>query len=333
MYIKMSELDLSDDKRTMMCALYCASDCEIVKDLYTSVFDTMEKIVEDWKDRGDTFIDSLDIIKRGAIQVASMTHLISTQWIVVNLFMLEYLLEHNVNWFASNMRVKIDANELLNLQLNSKRSPELCTVDRDMLFAELIRLCCTKDDSLQNVNKQIKNKERLIRKLNKSNSELRDKCARLESRKEVQVIKEVVKDEEELESYYAELQVMANKIAILQDKVNVYEATTSKEDYEVQELVYKDIITDVDLSAYVIYIIGECAVNSDYPFPYLEINKTSNLNKLLKADYVLVDIMHMSHAAYYRIKSFCKVNNIKWYHLNNRNREAVISDVKRLLRV
>lgn len=173
------------------------------------------------------------------------------------------------------------------------------------------------------------------RALRKSETKVKDLETQLRSaRSKPPVTKEIkVRDTEYESALYDELTVAQQRITLLEDKLAVYEAVTSKEDYEVMEEIYEEEQTEIDLSQCKILIIGSHDNKDAYPFPYIECRSdTAILDKIPYVDYVLFDTRVNSHHTYFAVKQRCKASGVKMFHINNRNRDVILSEAKRLIK-
>lgn len=187
--------------------------------------------------------------------------------------------------------------------------------------------------SLEDVNKESGKQKRKIVSLESKIVSLEKNLA--DARNKPPVIKEIkVQDTEREDALYAELQTALTKVTLLEDKLAVYEATTSADDYAVMEELYNEEQEDFDISNYKILIIGSEENSEAYPFPYIECqSNTKILSKIDYVDFVLFDTRANSHHTYYSVKNKCRSAGVKMLHINNRNKNAILSEAKRLIKM
>lgn len=187
--------------------------------------------------------------------------------------------------------------------------------------------------SLDNVNKESVKQKRKIATLERKIETLEKNLA--DARSKPPVVKEIkVPDTEREDALYEELQMVLTKVTLLEDKLAVYEATTSADDYAVMEELYNETQEDFDISNYKILIIGSEENSDAYPFSYIECrSSTKILSKIDYVDFVLFDTRANSHHTYYSVKNKCRSAGVKMLHINNRNKDAILSEAKRLIKM
>lgn len=184
------------------------------------------------------------------------------------------------------------------------------------------------------INDELDKSKRLQKKLLKAQESVTSLNIALSSaRNKPPVIKEVpVPDTEKEETLYEELQILTARLSLLEDKLAAYEAVTPEAEFEAAQEIYQEQLDELDLSKYKILIVG-CEENKDaYPFPYIDCqSNTDILQKLKYVDYVLFDTRSNSHHTYFAVKNICKSAGVKMFHINNRNKDIILSEAKRLI--
>lgn len=144
--------------------------------------------------------------------------------------------------------------------------------------------------------------------------------------------KVVVKDTEESEALYHDLQIAQNRLQLAEEKLAIYEKSITREEYTEKEKEYTKEIEEFDISRYKILMVSSSAFSANYPFEVIDIaRKPKSLYKCAYADYVLFDTVHNPHRVYYMAKDFCKDKGVPLFHINNTNRDLVVNEVKRLI--
>lgn len=185
--------------------------------------------------------------------------------------------------------------------------------------------------SIQDEHDKARRLQKKLTKAMEDNSAL--ESALNSARNKPPVIKEVpVPDTEKEELLYEELQVLTARLALLEDKIAAYEAVTPEGDFETAKEIYEEQLEEIDLSGYKILIVGSEENKDAYPFPYIECkSNTDILQKLKYVDFVLFDTRYNSHHTYFSVKNICKASGVKMFHINNRNKDIILSETKRLI--
>lgn len=179
-----------------------------------------------------------------------------------------------------------------------------------------------------------KDKKSLLRELTAANKRI-EALEIGANMKNAPVVKEVkVRDDEVEKALYEELMLVQERKNYLEHKLAVYEATETPEEYAVLEELFeeKEQEISIDLSNYKLLIIGKDENKEAYPWDWVDVDGNPKaVARVAYADYVLFDARYNSHHSYWTVKQECKRKGVPLLHINNRNRDTIVTEVKRLI--
>ena len=88
----------------------------------------------------------------------------------------------------------------------------------------------------------------------------------------------------------------------------------------------------VDLSQYKIMVVTSALHANAFKYEIVDIDKDpKRVNRLLKADAVVIDTKHISHPTYYSVRNTCQAHGIKTLHYGRRDPKILDEMLKRIL--
>lgn len=141
---------------------------------------------------------------------------------------------------------------------------------------------------------------------------------------EMPVLKEIYDDD-----MYDDYRRQSERVAQLERRLAILETAITPEKEKEAGVVYEDAVKDIDLSQYKILIVGRSDNAECYPFEWIDV--TSNTDKLKRIpyrDYILFDTRIKGHKTYWAVKNECKRCNVPLLHINCRNKDRIITEIK-----
>lgn len=129
---------------------------------------------------------------------------------------------------------------------------------------------------------------------------------------------------------FEELVSAKERIIVLEDKLSLIGKTVTTTVKEDEVPVIESI--DIDLSDYKLLMIGSKDGAESYPCEYVDINVNyDRLDRIANMDYVLFDTRVCSHQLYWAVKSRCKSFGTPLLHINCRNKDRIVQEIKRAI--
>lgn len=179
-------------------------------------------------------------------------------------------------------------------------------------------------------DKRIKRLENSCRKWERKYKQLLEDYTELKSRTRIVEVVKTIPDTKESEALYEELRVLREQLSVLSEKVAVYETTTPADVYQKKVEDYRKIVEAFDISQYKILMVTSTDYPRELPFDCVDITGNPKaIRRCAYVDFVLVDVNYIRHTDYYNVKMFCKQNGVQLIHVNCRNKDVILSEVKR----
>lgn len=118
-------------------------------------------------------------------------------------------------------------------------------------------------------------------------------------------------------------------------KAALYDRGIIDSDGNIEELcepLLEEEKTDIDLSKYKIFVVTSASHANAFKYEYVDIDKDpKRVNKLSRADVVIIDTKHISHHTYYSTRTMCQNNGIKILHYGRRDPKILDEMLRRIL--
>lgn len=118
-------------------------------------------------------------------------------------------------------------------------------------------------------------------------------------------------------------------------KAALYDRGVINSDGNIEELcepLLEEEKTDIDLSKYKIFVVTSALHANAFKYEYVDIDKDpKRVNKLTRADVVIIDTKHISHHTYYSTRTMCQNNGIKVLHYGRRDPKILDEMLRRIL--